>query len=82
MARSRISQWLGISSLKFALPRCPSRERLNQHVPQQSEPPLGIGSSRVVSGLQDFATSVGNSSRGAAGTPESGERPVFSAEVP
>ena len=81
MSRSWISQWLGVSRLKFPLPRCPSRERLSQHVPQQSEPPLGIGTSRVVSGLQDFATSVGSSPSGAAGTPKPGERPVCGAEV-
>ena len=43
MARSRISQKLGIVWLNLTDPRLPPFERLNQQVPQQSEPPFGIG---------------------------------------
>ena len=42
MARSRISQKLGMSRLKFAEPRWPLLERLNQQAPQQSDPPFGM----------------------------------------
>lgn len=48
MSRSRISQWLGMSRLKFEPPLRPSRDRLNQQVPQQSEPPLGIRTLELV----------------------------------
>ena len=47
-----------------------SRERLNQHVPQQSEPPLGIASSRVV--LGPIASGRGIRGRSTARTVDEG----------